>query len=88
MELLSAVIQDSRFIDDYNSRIGTKGAKRMDAWLDEAENRGYANGFNDGEQKMYQLITSLIKDGKNDEIASVATDEARRSALYRQYNIV
>ena len=84
LELLSAVIQDSRFIDDYNSRIGTKGAKRMDAWLDEAENRGMKHG----EQKMYQLIMSLIKDGKNDEIASVAADETRRSELYRQYNIV
>lgn len=84
LELLSAVIQDSRFIDDYNSRIGTKGAKRMDAWLDEAENRGIERG----EQRMGQLMNILLRDGRNQDALEVTTNEARRSELYRQYNIV
>ena len=87
MELLSAVTQDTRFIDDYNSRIEAKGAKRMDAWLDEAENRGYSNGFNDGEQKMGQLMDVLLRDGKNQDALEAATNEIRRTELYRQYNI-
>ncbi len=39
MELLSAVMQDTRFMDAYNKRIEEGRPMNMDAWIDEAENR-------------------------------------------------
>ena len=87
LELMSAVTQDTRFIDDYNNRIEAKGAKRMDAWLDEAENRGISKGISQGEQKMGQLVGILLRDGRNQDALEAATNEIRRAELYRQYNI-
>ena len=44
MELLSAVMQDTRFMDAYNKRIEEGRLMNMDAWIDEAENRGMEKG--------------------------------------------
>ena len=44
MELLSAVTQDTRFMDAYNKRIEEGGTVNMEAWIDEAENRGIEKG--------------------------------------------
>ena len=40
LELLSAVMQDTRFIDAYNGRVAEGRPTNMDPWLDEIENRG------------------------------------------------
>ena len=44
MELLSTVMQDTRFMDAYNKRIEEGRPMNMDAWIDEAENRGREEG--------------------------------------------
>ena len=44
MELLTEVMQDTRFMDAYNKRIEEGRAVNMDAWIDEAENRGREEG--------------------------------------------
>ena len=44
LELLSAVTQDTRFMDAYNKRIEEGRAVNMEAWIDEAENRGREEG--------------------------------------------
>ena len=59
----------------------------MDAWLDEAENRGISKGISQGEQKMGQLVGILLRDGRNQDALEAATNETRRAELYRQYNI-
>ena len=40
LELLSTVMQDTRFIDAYNERVAEGRPTNMDPWLDEIENRG------------------------------------------------
>lgn len=55
----------------------------MEAWIDEAEDRGRK----EGENRMGQLINVLLRDGKSDELQKVATDESRRMELYRQRGI-
>ena len=95
MELLSAVTQDNRFMDAYNKRTAEGRPMNMEAWIDEAENRGYSRGvdqgisqgISQGENRMGQLINVLLRDGKSDELQRVATDETRRMELYRQYGI-
>ena len=44
LELLSAVMQDTRFIDAYNERVAEGRPTNMDPWLDEIENRGMEKG--------------------------------------------
>ena len=39
LELLSAVTQDTRFMDAYNKRIEEGRAVNMDTWIGEAEDR-------------------------------------------------
>ena len=53
LELLSAVMQDTRFMDVYNKRIAEGRPMKMDAWIDEAENRGREEG------KMEMVIEML-----------------------------
>lgn len=99
MELLSAVTQDTRFMDAYNKRIEEGGPVNMEAWIDEAENRGrqegirqgirqgISQGISQGESRMGQLMSALLRDGKNQEALEAAGNETRRMELYRQYNI-
>lgn len=42
--MLSAVMQDTRFIDAYNGRVAEGGPTNMDPRLDEIENRGREEG--------------------------------------------
>ena len=44
LELLSAVMQDTRFIDAYNGCVAEGRPTNMDPWLDEIENRGREEG--------------------------------------------
>ena len=53
LELLSAVMQDTRFIDAYNERAAEGRPTNMDPWLDEIENRGREEG------KMEMVIEML-----------------------------
>ena len=44
MELLSAITQDTRFMDAYNARTAEGGVKNMEMWIDQAEARGEKRG--------------------------------------------
>ena len=87
MELLSAVTQDTRFMDAYNTRIAEGGQINMETWIDEAENRGISKGISQGEQRLGRLMDVLLRDGKNQEARLAAIDNSKRTELYRQYNI-
>ena len=54
LELLSAVTQDTRFMDAYNKRIEEGRAVNMEAWIDEAENRGR-------QESLIENIRNLMK---------------------------
>ena len=61
LELLSAVMQDTRFMDAYNKRIEEGRAVNMDAWIDEAENRGREEGRAEGRKDaMLQSVNKLM----------------------------
>ena len=62
MELLSAVMQDTRFMDAYNKRIEEGRRWNMDAWIDEAESRGREEGRVEGrEEGRAEAIRNLMK---------------------------
>lgn len=61
LELLSAVMQNTRFMDAYNKRIEEGRAVNMDAWIDEAENRGREEGRAEGRKDaMLQSVNKLM----------------------------
>ena len=68
LELLSAVMQDTRFMDAYNKRIEEGRAVNMDAWIDEAENRGR-------QESLIENIRNLMKTMK------LTKDEAMAALL-------
>ena len=55
--------------------------------LAEEREDGREEGREEGENKLGQLITKLLADGKNDEIGVVAANKAHRHELYLQYGI-
>lgn len=59
MELLTAVMQDTRFMDAYNKRIEEGRAVNMDAWIDEAENRGIEKGREEGKIVLREKSATL-----------------------------
>ena len=72
LELLSAVMQDTRFMDAYNKRIEEGRAVNMDTWIDEAE----ARGRKEGEQKsLVDSVRSLMK------TMNLTPDEAMNALL-------
>ena len=83
MELLSAVMQDTRFMDAYNKWIEEGRRWNMDAWIDEAESRGRE----EGEDRLARLMTALLQGGKNKEAQEVLTSKGMRRELYLQYGI-
>ena len=68
LELLSAVTQDTRFMDAYNKRIEEGRAVNMEAWIDEAENRGR-------QESLIENIRNLMKTMK------LTKDEAMAALL-------
>ena len=68
LELLSAVTQDTRFMDAYNKRIEEGRALNMEAWIDEAENRGR-------QESLIENIRNLMKTMK------LTKDEAMAALL-------
>ena len=70
LELLSAVTQDTRFMDAYNKRIEEGRAVNMEAWIDEAENRGMEKGREEGKSEM--VLEMLREKQPLDLIAKVS----------------
>ena len=68
-----------------------KGANTMYKHLEELKEKiraeGRAEGHAEAESKMGRLISYLLRNGKNDEIALAAENEAKRHELYLQYGI-
>ena len=72
LELLSAVTQDTRFMDAYNKRIEEGRVVNMEAWIDEAE----ARGRKEGEQKsLVDSVRNLMK------TMNLTPDEAMNALL-------
>ena len=70
LELLSAVMQDTRFIDAYNGRMAEGRPTNMDPWLDEIENRGREEGREEGKSEM--VLEMLREKQPLDLIAKVS----------------
>ena len=67
MELLSAVTQDTRFIDAYNRRIDERRPIKMEVWIDEAENRGLEKGLEKGlaegrEEGKREMVLEMLRE--------------------------
>ena len=76
MELLSAVTQDTRFMDAYNKRLAEgRPMKNMEAWIDEAENRGIEKG---SQKTLVASIKNLMK------TMNLTADEAMNALLVPQ----
>lgn len=54
----------------------------------EGKAEGRAEGKAEGEQKLANLVSVLLANGKADEIARVASDQEYRALLYKKYAIV
>ena len=61
LELLSAVMQDTRFIDAYNEHVTEGRPTGMDPWLDEIENRGRQESLIESIRNLMQTM-KLTKD--------------------------
>lgn len=58
-----------------------------DKYYDAGKEEGRAEGRSEGEQKLANLVSVLIADGKADEVARVASDKEYRDSLYKKYAI-
>ena len=70
LELLSAVMQDTRFMDAYNGCVAEGRPTNMDPWLDEIENRGREEGREEGKSEM--VLEMLREKQPVDLIAKVS----------------
>ncbi len=74
LELLSALMKDTRFIDAYNEKHEEGREDHMDAWLTEIENRGIARGVVQGmEQGKEALVQNFVAVGTPIEYICKAT---------------
>ncbi len=55
--------------------------------LAEGREQGKAEGLTQGESRLALLLKALLADGRDDEVARIATDPDLRSELYRSYGI-
>ena len=91
LDLLSAVMQDNRFMDAYNARMAERRPINMESWIDEAENRGREQGREEGreqgENRILRLMSRLLKDGKKKEMEEVIHNKDMRNELCLFYGI-
>ena len=63
----------------------------MEAWIDEAENRGCEEGRREGiiegENRLAKLMSLWLRDGKSAEIQEILANENIRNDFYLQYGI-
>ena len=48
---------------------------------------GIKEGIEKGEERFAELIKSLSKDNRNDEITRIATDKKLRERLFKEYKL-
>lgn len=102
LRLLQAVTGDERYrdaIEPLLKKQREKGEVKMCEILDKYINQGIEQGkrqgrkqgrkqgIRQGESLMGKLITCLLRDGRNGEIAAAVSDEKARRALYREYGL-
>ncbi len=66
---------------DFNEELHNKSLK------EEGFEDGIERGIEKGETKLSRLVLILSKDGRNEDITRVASDEEYRKALYKEFNI-
>ncbi len=49
--------------------------------------RGREEGLQQGESRVFSLITKLLEDGKQNLLSSIANDEKLRAELYLKYQL-
>ena len=54
---------------------------------DDAMEKGRTEGKKEGEQRYSRLILILDKEGRQDQIIKIASDQEYREQLYREYHI-
>ena len=62
MELLSAITQDTRFMDAYNARTAEGGVKNMEMWIDQAEARGANFALLNSIRNLTQSLNLSVKE--------------------------
>ena len=55
--------------------------------IEQGREAGLAEGQKCGEERLAKLLSTLIGDGRESEIASVLCDAVARESLYRHYDI-
>ncbi|MBQ9009581.1 MAG: hypothetical protein IJ088_09655 [Clostridia bacterium] len=55
--------------------------------LKEGIQKGRGEGLEEGAEKMVKLFSQLVKEGKNDEMARILSDQTYRNKLYKTYEI-
>ena len=75
---------------DFNIPVGEERinlCKAIEDMKEDARKEGRYEGQIEGEDRLSRLITHLISIGKNEDIATVASDPKIRHALYEEYGI-
>lgn len=89
LKLLTVLTADARYVEVMNV-----GERRIASMCDVAERleqrgkaEGRAEGKAEGERLFAQLVSALLADNRQDDLAFAATNPAYREQLYREYRI-
>ena len=90
LKLMSALTGDKRYeeyIDMYTEKEKRGGQVNMCKILDARESKGRTQGRTEGEQRVLELISRLVDEGKSNEIKLISSDEVLRNKLYVEYGL-
>ncbi|MBE5926024.1 MAG: transposase [Lachnospiraceae bacterium] len=90
LKLMSVLTGDKRYeeyIDLYTEEEKRGGKVNMCKILDARESKGRKEGRTEGEQRVLELISKLVAEGKSNEIKLISSDEALRNKLYVEYGL-
>ena len=88
--MLKALTGDDRYEEifpDLQEEKERIGGISMCELLDKYENRGREAGMAQGMERMSELISRLIGDGRSDEIARTVTDKEYQNQLLAEYGL-
>ena len=89
-EMMEALTGDTRFTDQVEDLLKKQKEGKeivMCEYIDMLEARGEIRGENRGETRLANLIQTLLKEKKFDDIEAVSGNRERRHELYKQYGI-
>ena len=94
LKLMSALTGDKRYeeyINMYTEEEKRGGRVNMCKILDARESKGRTQGKmegrTEGEQRVLELISRLVDEGKSNEIKLISSDEVLRNRLYVEYGL-